>query len=175
MQTVTGYAGVRASAAEELVAPRRAISADDVDLTIGIVDSRGQIVKQVEYARIEMAYLTGAVVAEKVVEFRQSLRRVRVAVPVHNVEPLARVRVIEAKPILPASLCCDLRRVQKWRDKEQNETKNRGAELCWHLISLIHQYRRRPVVPRGTPVYHSGTGICGRSRSAGIGTWSVGR
>ena len=51
----------------ELVAPRRTISADNVDLPVGIVNGSGQIVKQVEQARIEVMDVTGAMIPKKVV------------------------------------------------------------------------------------------------------------
>ncbi len=62
METMLGYARVRASMPQKLVAPRRAISADNIDLAIDVVTGRGQIVEQVEQAGIDVTDLTGAMV-----------------------------------------------------------------------------------------------------------------
>ena len=65
---------MRAAGTQEFVAPGRAVSADDVDLTAGIVQGRGQVVEQVEQVGIEMTYLSRAMVTQIVVELSQRFR-----------------------------------------------------------------------------------------------------
>jgi hypothetical protein len=55
---------MRAAGTQEFVAPWRSVSANNVDLTAGIVQGRDQVVEQVEQVRIEVTYLSSTMVAE---------------------------------------------------------------------------------------------------------------
>ena len=50
--------------AEEFVAPRRAVAADDINLKIGIPELSSPVVEEVEYPRIVLMNLAGTVVAD---------------------------------------------------------------------------------------------------------------
>jgi len=67
VQAVLRYAGVRAARAQEFVAPGRAIATNHIDFTTGIAERCGQVVQKVEELRIEMAHISGSVVAQKMV------------------------------------------------------------------------------------------------------------
>lgn len=104
VQAVPGDTRVRASVPQVLVALRRAVSANDVDLAVEVVNGRGQIMKKIEQARIKMVDVTSTVIAKKVIQLGQSLLRIGVAPAIHDVEPLAGVCVIETQPILRSRL-----------------------------------------------------------------------
>ena len=97
VQAVSGYTG-RASA-EELVAPWAAIATDDVDFRAGTAEGSGKIGEDVENVGIVMHDGAGAVVPQEMVESLFSLRQKGVATAVDDINPLARVRMIEAKTV----------------------------------------------------------------------------
>jgi len=68
MEAVLGHAGVRVARTQEFVAPWRTVAANHIDFTTGIAERRRQLVEKVEEARIEMAHISGTVVAQVMVE-----------------------------------------------------------------------------------------------------------
>jgi hypothetical protein len=68
MQAVLRHAGVRVARAKEFVAPWRTVAANHIDFTTRTAERRDKVVEQVEEARIEMAYISGTVVAQIMVE-----------------------------------------------------------------------------------------------------------
>lgn len=99
VEAVLGDARVRVSVPQILVAPRRAVSTDDINLAIAVMKRSGQVVKQVEQARIKVVDITGAMIPKKAIQLRQGLLRVGVAPAIYEVESLAGVGMIEAQPI----------------------------------------------------------------------------
>jgi len=97
VQAVSGYTG-RASA-EELVAPRAAIATDDVDFRAGTAERSGKIGEDVENVGIVMFDGASAVVPQEMVESLFSLRQKSVATAIGDINPLARVRMVEAKTV----------------------------------------------------------------------------
>ena len=79
--------------AQELVAPRRAVAADDINLEIGIPEFGREVVQQVEHPRIIFMNLAGAVVAQIVVQLRQRFWIIAGAVTVDDIQTLASVSV----------------------------------------------------------------------------------
>jgi hypothetical protein len=69
VETVASDARVLAAGAQELVAPWRSVSTDDIDLLAGMVQRRRQVVEEVKQVRIEMMHFACTMVAEMVVEF----------------------------------------------------------------------------------------------------------
>ena len=100
VQTVEGDTGMRAAASQKLVAPRRAVSADNVDLAAGIAKRRRQIVEKVKEAGIEMPHVSRAMVAQIVIESVQRFGDISITAAVNDVEPLVSVGVIEAQVVL---------------------------------------------------------------------------
>jgi hypothetical protein len=99
MKTVLGHTCMCAASTEELVAPWRTVSTDNIDLAAGIVQGRSQVVEQIEQTRIEMVYLSRAMVAEIVVKFGQRLRDITITTPIDDIESLVGVGVIKAQPV----------------------------------------------------------------------------
>ena len=123
-----GHASVRAAGAQELIAPGRAISTDHVDLAAGVVQVNGEIGEQIEETRIEVMDVSGAVVAEKVIELVQGFREVGVAALVDDVEMLTGVSVIEAEPLLGQRRLGNVRSVSERREKRQNDEPTTGPK-----------------------------------------------
>jgi hypothetical protein len=107
MQAVLCHAGVRAARAQEFVAPGSTVAANYIDFTTGITERRGQVVEKVEEVRIEMTHISRTVIAQKMVELVQRFGDVLITTTIDDVQPLARVRVIKAEPVLA---CCRGRR-----------------------------------------------------------------
>jgi len=93
MKTMLRHArGVRSKI---LIACRRAVSADDVDLGVGPADGAGSIRHDVEKPRIKVVHLAGAVIAEEVVELRESLGNVSIAMAIDDIQAFSGMGVIE--------------------------------------------------------------------------------
>ena len=92
--------GVRTTSAQEFVAPGSTVAADHIDLTTGIAERRGQVVEKVEEARIEMTHISGAVIAQIMVELVERFGDVSITAAMNDIQPLTRVSVIEAEPVL---------------------------------------------------------------------------
>jgi len=63
------HARVRAARAQEFIAPWRAVAANHIDFAIGIAERRGQVVEKIEEVGIEVAHISGTMIAQKMVEF----------------------------------------------------------------------------------------------------------
>lgn len=100
VKALLGHArGVRP---KELIAPRRAIPADDLNLSFGVAQGSGKIPKQVEQPWFEVMNVAGAVIAKKIIELFQCFR-VSGTNPVDNVNAFAGVRMIEAQPVFSSA------------------------------------------------------------------------
>ena len=97
VQAVSGYTG-RASA-QELVAPGAAIATDDVDFRAETAERSGKIGEDVENVGIVVHDGAGAVVPQEMVKSLFSLRQKGVATAIDDINPLAGVRMIEAKTV----------------------------------------------------------------------------
>jgi hypothetical protein len=73
VEAVLGDARVRGSVPQILVAPRSTVSTDNVDLTLAIMDRSGQIVEQIEQARIKVMHVTGTMVPKEIIQLGQGL------------------------------------------------------------------------------------------------------
>jgi hypothetical protein len=56
-------------------------------------------VKQVEFLEVILLHVTGAVVAKKMVQLRDTIGQVSIAYPVDYVDMFAGVEVVEAQPV----------------------------------------------------------------------------
>jgi hypothetical protein len=99
VQAVLRHAGMRTARAEEFVAPGRTVAANHIDFTARIAERCGQVVKKVEQVRIEMPHISGAVIAQEIVKRIERLGNVLIPATINDVEPLARMSVIEAEPV----------------------------------------------------------------------------
>jgi hypothetical protein len=89
---------------QEFVRLGRAISADHIDLVVGLTDRCEQVVKQVEEARVVVVNFAGPPVAEVVVKPIESLRDIGVAAAIDDVDALIRMSVEEAQAVLRTGL-----------------------------------------------------------------------
>ena len=87
VQTVLGHAS--RSGPEKFVAPEGPVPTDNIDFSARMSRGIGQFLKDVVDAGIEVPHLSGAVIAQEVVEFRDRLGNILVSSAEHNVEPLA--------------------------------------------------------------------------------------
>ena len=99
MQAVLCHAGVRVARAQKFVAPGCTVAANHIDFTSGIAERRDQVVEKVEEARIEMADIFSTVIPQKIIELIQRFRNVLITAAIDDIQPLARVSVIEAEPV----------------------------------------------------------------------------
>jgi len=86
--------------AEVVVAPRGAVAADDVDDGVGTVQPGEKIVEEVELAGIVVADVSGAVVAEEVVEQFDGRGDVLVTDAIDDVDRFAGVQVVHLQAVL---------------------------------------------------------------------------
>jgi hypothetical protein len=85
--------------AEEVVAPGRAVAADDVDLAVGTAEAAEKVVEQVELLQVVVLYVSGTVVAEKVVELGDGAGQVMVADAINDIDVFAGVEMVKTKTI----------------------------------------------------------------------------
>jgi hypothetical protein len=85
---------------QKLIAPWRAVSANNVYLTFCPAQLRVEIVKQIENSRIISQNCSGAVIAQILIELRERLGDVSVSAAVNNIETLSRMCVKKPQPIL---------------------------------------------------------------------------
>jgi hypothetical protein len=86
--------------AEIFVAARRSVSADDVNLGVSAANRSGSIRQNIKNPRIVVMYLSGAVVAEEMVELRQSFGNIGIAMAIHDIQMLPRMSVEEPQMAL---------------------------------------------------------------------------
>jgi hypothetical protein len=85
---------------EIFVAARRSVSADDVNLGVSAAHGSGSIRQNIKNPRIEVMHLSGAMVAEEVIELRQSFGNICVAVTIDDIQMLPRMSVEEPQMAL---------------------------------------------------------------------------
>src|SRR5580658_5739590 len=146
MQAVLRHAGVGVARAQELVAPGRAVAANHIDFAAGIGERRGQVVEKVEEPRIEMTHISGAVVAQIMVELVHRFGNVFITAAIDDIQPLARVSVKEAEPVL---------------------ARGRGPRLCAAVSEERRQQKQENpnVLPHYThPYLDAAAGLKGATR-----------
>ena len=121
VQTVLGDTGVRAARPQKLIRAWRSISADDIDLGRGTTEGSGQVVQQVKHARIVVVHITGAIIAQILVEAVERLRQIRVATAIDDVEPLVGMGVVEPEPEFGDRRWVEFRSRRRERGSERQE------------------------------------------------------
>jgi len=102
-----------AMGAKKLVAQRCAITANDIDFRAGTAHGHRELLQDVIELGIEMMNFAGAMISEEIIEFRDSVWNVFIPSTVHDVKPLARMRVIQTEAIFPRQYS---RGCRDWRD-----------------------------------------------------------
>ena len=77
------------------VSRRGTVAADDLDLAAWKADRRSEIREDIVQARIEMANITGPMIAQEKIELGERLRNVCLAPAINNVNTFTGVRVVE--------------------------------------------------------------------------------
>jgi len=97
---VLGHSGARGASAEEAIAPGRTVATDNVDHAVRVAQRSHQLVEHVELAGIVVAHILRAMVAKEVIELLKRIGQVGVADPVHDVDVLTRMQVVQVKAVL---------------------------------------------------------------------------
>jgi hypothetical protein len=82
--------------AEEFIARRRAITANDFDFSAGSADRIGQVPQDVIELRIILLHVSGAMVSQELVQFRVCFGNIFIAAPKNDVNAFTCVGVVEA-------------------------------------------------------------------------------
>ncbi len=82
-----------------VVAPRSTIAAHNVDFAIGVSQLDQQIVKKIKLLHVIVFSIAGAVVAEKMVQFRDALGKILIAYAVDHIDMFTGMKVIETQPV----------------------------------------------------------------------------
>jgi hypothetical protein len=85
--------------AQEFVAPRRTVTTNDVNFGVGPFQCDVQVVKQIEYSRIVLVNVAGAVIPQILIELREGPGNVVATSPVDSIYPFPRVDVKEPQTI----------------------------------------------------------------------------
>ena len=134
VETVASHASVGVAGTQKFVAPRRTVSTDHVNFSVGVVQRCGQVMEQVEQARIEMMNVARTMVTKKMVERIQRSRYVGIAAPVNDVESLAGVCVIEAEPVFASRRHSNFRRSSERRGQQKHgQPQSASPESRFHF------------------------------------------
>jgi hypothetical protein len=82
-----------------VVAPRGAVPADNIDFAVGVSQLGHQIVQQIEFLQVIILHVTRAVVTQKMVQLRDTVRKVLITNPIDHINMFASVQVIEPQPV----------------------------------------------------------------------------
>ena len=91
---VLGNAGLGAASAKEVVTPRRAVAADDVDKAVGAPERGHQRVEDVELLRIVAADVLRSMIAQKVIELVERLGNVGISHAIDDVDVFPGVEMV---------------------------------------------------------------------------------
>jgi len=122
--------------AKVLIASWRAIAANDIDFGVGTTDGLSGVGENVEKPWIEVVHLSGAMVAEKMVELRQCLRNIALAAAVNDIQVFAGMRMVE--PQVTYGYC--------WRpagNGSARENRNQDQKTDAHNVYLWTPISRR--------------------------------
>ena len=78
---------------QKLITPRRSISTNDVNFPVWLSEFRRQIVQQVEDSGIVVMHIACPMIAQVMIQLIERLGNVLIATPIHNIQPLAGVRM----------------------------------------------------------------------------------
>jgi hypothetical protein len=117
-----------------VIAPWRAVPADDIYFAVGMSQLGHQIVQQIEFLEVIILHVTGAVVTQKMVQLRDTVRKVLITNPIDHINMFARVQVIEPQPIGRSIRLAANVRSAAWeytqQCKENKQLSGSGALKC---------------------------------------------
>jgi len=82
-----------------VVAPRGAVPADYVDFAVGVSQLDHKIVQQIEFLEVILLHVAGAVVTQKMVQLRDTVRQVLITDPINHIDMFGGMQVIETQPV----------------------------------------------------------------------------
>ncbi len=85
---------------EELVAPGRAVAADDVDLSSRASHRCGEVAQQVEKPGIQGGYIARSVISQKMIELVNGSGKIRIAKSVNDTYPLVGMQMEQQQSVL---------------------------------------------------------------------------
>ncbi len=128
----------RRTSAQEIIAPRRPVSTDNVDLGVWSANRRGYISQNVKDVRIIMLHISGAMIAQKVIKLRFRLRQITLAATIHNIDSLPSVRVIKPQAMFlrPRIVRVNGRAMHTYRSEDHDRYKNQQWDSTCQSTSL---------------------------------------
>jgi tartrate dehydratase beta subunit/fumarate hydratase class I family protein len=82
-----------------VVAPRSTVAAHNVNFPIGVSQLDQQIVKKIKLLHVVVLYITGAVVAKKMVQLRDAIWKILIADAVDHIDMFTGMKVVETQPV----------------------------------------------------------------------------
>ena len=117
-------------APEIFVAPRCAITADDVDFGFGSSQARSQIIQQVEKPRIKSGHIARSMISQKMIQPAHGVWNIGVAPTVHDVDSLMGVQMEKNQSAFCGTgirRCRNSYRQQKCRCENNRGTKKQSG------------------------------------------------
>lgn len=106
--------------AKIVIAPRSAIPANDVDLAVEMPQFGQQVMQEIKLPGVIVLHVAGAMVAKKMIQRRNALRKVLIAYPVDDIQMFTCMKVIEAKPVGRSMCVCScVRRPRSGNGRER--------------------------------------------------------
>jgi hypothetical protein len=82
-----------------VVAPRSTVTAHNVDFAIWVSQLDQQIVKKIKLLHVIIFYIAGAVIAEKMVQLRDAIRKILIAYTVRHVDTFTGMKMVEMQAV----------------------------------------------------------------------------
>ncbi len=169
---VHGHAG--GGAAKEFVAPRSAVAADDINLSAGTAEGRGKVVQQIEKPRVQLGYVTGSVVAQKMIQPVDRVREIGIAPLVHDVDALIGVQMEERQAPLLDGHAIGFGNPRWQKQNTANQQGKSDAMECRaageHPKMIAHQRRPQTTLTMEGDPHHIAdrTRVLSRGRMEGL-------
>jgi hypothetical protein len=122
-----------------VVAPRSTVAAHNVDFPIGVSQLDQQIVKKIKLLHVVVLDITGAVVAKKMIQLRNGLRKILISDAVDHVDMFAGMKVVKTQPVVRQIRPQNDRRAREHTQQTEadKELSADGVIACHRALSLI--------------------------------------
>lgn len=129
-------------ATQKFIAPRRTVAANDVDLSAGMAYGGGQITEQIEKAWIEIGDVTGAVIAQEMIEFVHGIGEIRISLAIDDIDALIRVQMKKQQAMLSQGQIRGGGESSR-KNQKNNKQKRKRKNTAWkHLVILARGHAR---------------------------------
>ena len=124
--------------AQVVIAPRSAVTADNVDGAIGMAEAAHQIVQQVELFQVVIFHVPGTMIAQKMIELRYRIRQITIADAIHHIDVLSGVQMVEPESILLGRCgCSSVGSVHRTREQGSKDGCKGEGFLPGHGLFII--------------------------------------